>query len=77
MGQGGSKVVVHVQLDGAYYYAGDTVTGAVVVHTQQPISVKDVSVKVRAGLKGVCCPSLCNIQKARTGLLSDPPALLQ
>lgn len=34
MGQGGSKTVVHVQLDAGYYYAGDNVTGAVVLHIE-------------------------------------------
>jgi hypothetical protein len=46
MVQGNSKVVVHVQLDAAYYYAGDTVTGAVVLHMEQPIAVKAVEAKV-------------------------------
>lgn len=46
MGQDNSKVVVHVQLDAAYYYAGDTVTGAVVLHVEQPIAVKAVEAKV-------------------------------
>lgn len=52
MGQGGSKAVVHVQLDGSYYYAGDSVTGAVVLHVEQPIDVKGVFVKVMTTL---CC----------------------
>jgi len=38
--------VVHVQLDGSYYYAGDTVAGAVVLRVEQPIDVKGVVVKV-------------------------------
>lgn len=46
MGQNNSKVVVHVQLDAAYYYAGDTVTGAVVLHLEQPIQVNAVEAKV-------------------------------
>jgi hypothetical protein len=47
MGQGGSKVIVHVQLDAAYFYAGDLVTGTVALHTQQPIDVKAIDCKVR------------------------------
>lgn len=49
MGQGGSKsgpLVVHVQLDAGYYYAGDTVTGAVVLHAEQAVDVKAISIKV-------------------------------
>jgi hypothetical protein len=55
MGQNNSKVVVHVQLDAAYYYAGDTVTGAVVLHLEQPIQVKAVEAKVRrtAGIQAI------------------------
>jgi hypothetical protein len=47
MGHGGSKVLVHVQLDAAYYYAGDLVTGTVVLHTEQPIDAKAIDCKVR------------------------------
>lgn len=48
MGQGGSKapLVVHVQLDSGYYYAGDTVTGTVVLHAEQAVDVTAISVKV-------------------------------
>lgn len=46
MGQSGSKVSVHVHLDSGYYYAGDVVTGAVVLHVEQPLDVKSISVKV-------------------------------
>jgi hypothetical protein len=49
MGQGDSKVVVHLHLDSGYYYAGDTVTGAVVLRVSQPMEVKSISVKVCCG----------------------------
>jgi hypothetical protein len=51
MGQGGSKapLVVHVQVDSGYYYAGDTVKGTVALHAEQAVDVKAISVKVRLG----------------------------
>jgi hypothetical protein len=38
--------VVHLQLDSGYYYAGDTVTGTVVLHAEQAVDVTAISVKV-------------------------------
>lgn len=49
MGAGSSKVVVEVVVDRPFYYAGDTVTGSVVVHVPQALDVKSITLKVLAG----------------------------
>lgn len=44
MGAGGSKV--YLQADKPYYYTGDAVTGSVVFHAEQPITLRKIQIKV-------------------------------
>jgi len=46
MGAAGSKTVVHVHFNQPYYYAGDVVSGALVLHVEDSMVVKSVNIKV-------------------------------
>lgn len=46
MGAGGSKVQVYVRADKPFYYAGDVVTGSVVLHVAERTTFKQCSIKV-------------------------------
>lgn len=48
MGQSESKTQVHVHIDKPYYYAGDVVTGFVVLHAGSVLDFKSINIKVRA-----------------------------
>jgi hypothetical protein len=47
MGQTGSKTQVHVHIDKPFYYAGDIVTGFVVLHTETAMSFNSINIKVQ------------------------------
>jgi hypothetical protein len=47
MGQGGSKTQVHVHIDKPFYYAGDIVTGFVVLHAETAMTFNSINLKVQ------------------------------
>jgi hypothetical protein len=46
MGASESKTSVHVHIDQPYYYTGDVVSGAIVVHLETSMVVKSINIKV-------------------------------
>jgi hypothetical protein len=55
MGQTGSKTQVHVHIDKPYYYAGDIVTGFVVLHAETAMTFNSINIKVQTSACACCC----------------------
>eukprot|EP00775_Hariotina_reticulata_P008059 gene8059-8254_t len=52
MGASESKTAVHVHINQPYYYTGDVVSGAIVVHVENCMEVKSINIKAKLPLMG-------------------------